>query len=1088
MGFLRFLLFYLLSTWPCFAQEPLIYMGESGAAYELTPQGNFVPTKTPAFTNIPEARINAAGEVEVWEQAWIKSVLRTPPDGMKYTGAYLDSQKNLYVSLGNGGKGFNFLGAGNKPLILAGRAKWSDGELGAREWKQIYADSQSPGLYALSEKRELFHILPPTGQGPFQIDFIAKDIEKILGQNIVQKTNGEFYHLQSGPIKTPEKGKFIHSVSEWQSLQSELPPENAPKIAAEKPAKASGTKLNTAVLAKAIEENLTKVDEFRFIREEAAKLGIKDAYLFGGTASAFAHYVNWDLKRNHGDDRYQPFRFDYDYTNIFRSNQDLDIVIDGSEEQATKLQALLADKFPHFQGSKSSWEVRLLRSDLKDKEAILNNPNFLNQHSDSNSTGLINLMEGRETVKDVRDWKTGESQFIRDIAEGKLHLYFSDLHHTTKRFLEGKNPPIIFAIRALTKAIQYELELRPEDEAILRKVIKDFRPENKNQLDPYVQTWIEKNGKKLIQNAVNIEYAWNLINGMGLRTKLMGFNGNKEDVDSLAWWMNKEPLRAKPLGNKTQGKTAQQFFQEKKLPMEEGKLVLAHETNSFLAYESITRAHTGEANVLISRDGAVSEAAAFGDGFYTKVGRLGARGTGLTIRFTLDPNAIEGVDFISQDDFIIVKNKNAIRVIPESLDLSLPQIFELIAKDKEIQTNDLALFEKMKRSRMNKAALLSEQDMNEIMNAIFENAKDDASAEKLLTLWLELPDAIRKKYDQRVIGEMIDRGLALYRLTIYQGKNETIMQSSKLRAYRAKMLQLSENVVAMGNYALDEKMKEAFKQTAKIADESERNVTFLYLEDLAKIRFDNPVPEIDLLVSSKYKTAMGTKIATGIFYGTYIRQIAAEIIEESAPLNDFTPGLFDFLIRAARPSKETRGSPNIVAEAFMHKLNSSVSVRLPEAYQEEIYHRLVYLHFGSKVNNWKAFVNVFTEPKVKVEIISDLVNNHRVFFTREQLDGVVAYIEKSLKTMDLSQRKEIDQQVYLVFKDWFTRPPGRYATGSIEPELFFIKVFSQQRWEKLLPEANAKAKNRMNEPAMVDRMLRNIKQFDTGECSEAFKF
>ena len=94
-------------------------------------------------------------------------------------------------------------------------------------------------------------------------------------------------------------------------------------------------KVSTSEFTSAISERITNVDEFRFIREAAQKLGVR-AYLFGGTASGFGHYVKWDLARELGDTRYQKERFDYEFTNMYRSNQDLDIVIDGNPEQAQK--------------------------------------------------------------------------------------------------------------------------------------------------------------------------------------------------------------------------------------------------------------------------------------------------------------------------------------------------------------------------------------------------------------------------------------------------------------------------------------------------------------------------------------------------------------------------------------------------------------------------------------------------------------------------------------------------------------------------------------------------------------------------------
>ena len=126
---------------------------------------------------------------------------------------------------------------------------------------------------------------------------------------------------------------------------------------------------------------------------------------------------------------------------------------------------------------------------------------------------------------------------------------------------------------------------------------------------------------------------------------------------------------------------------------ETARNIVAHETRSFLAYESITRAHTGDPNVLISRSGRAGEFAIHGDGFYTQVGRTGAGGTGLTIRFHLAPSAREGTDFIlaEKNAYVVVLNKAALKVIPESLNLSPVQYFEFLASGERMSHEDLAL-------------------------------------------------------------------------------------------------------------------------------------------------------------------------------------------------------------------------------------------------------------------------------------------------------------------------------------------------------------------------------------------------------------
>jgi len=78
---------------------------------------------------------------------------------------------------------------------------------------------------------------------------------------------------------------------------------------------------------------------------------------------------------------------------------------------------------------------------------------------------------------------------------------------------------------------------------------------------------------------------------------------------------------------------------------------------TFSRTNRITRAHTGDPNVFVSRENAVGEAADTGKAS-TPPSEKGARGTGLTIRFTLDPDAREGRDFIykKSEGYVVVLN------------------------------------------------------------------------------------------------------------------------------------------------------------------------------------------------------------------------------------------------------------------------------------------------------------------------------------------------------------------------------------------------------------------------------------------------
>ena len=535
-------------------------------------------------------------------------------------------------------------------------------------------------------------------------------------------------------------------------------------------ARPTAHRVSAAELEREVSKRLLRVEEFKFIRAEAEKLGVR-VYLFGGTAAGFAHYVKWDLMREKGDTRFQPDRFDYDFVNVYRSTQDLDIVVDGSPADAQKLAQLLLQKFPSFQGSKDQWEVRLLRQDMGDKQALLNNPDFLNQHTDSNSTGLIEITERSHeaTVKDLRDWDSKRPQFLRDVADGKIHYYFSTEHETTSRFEQGMNPPILSVIRFLTKAFQYELSIRPEDEAMIKKIIAEFDP-SKDRPSDYVTRWLEKNGAKLVRHAVNVEYAWNELERLGLRRKLIALS-LAEREGTMGWWLSKEPMRSIKIGEGT-GKTAREL----------GIDVVAHETNSFLAYESITRAHTGEPNVFISRTQAVGEAAAHGEGFYTARGRKGMRNTGWTVRFKVHPNAREGKDFVVAGEIVVFRNKKALRVIPESLNGGVLDFLRLV---ETIDASDRGVLEKLKRRINNRSQTMTAAEVAEAKALVLAH-RVETWRDPLLGEWLQLAPAM----------EHLD---LLERLVDEKYQVKQIVDELIAKKQDARLISLVDRIVKKGN-------------------------------------------------------------------------------------------------------------------------------------------------------------------------------------------------------------------------------------------------------------------------------------------------
>ncbi|MEK7357491.1 MAG: hypothetical protein AAB250_13650, partial [Bdellovibrionota bacterium] len=400
----------------------------------------------------------------------------------------------------------------------------------------------------------------------------------------------------------------------------------------------------------------------------------------------------------------------------------------------------LRARYRYLEGSREVWEVRALNHSTGTpgrfgyKEALLNDPDMKNQHTDSNSVGMIEITKTDEPqVRDLRDWNAEEkgrpARFLKDVAKGEIHYYFSKKHETTSRAKIGENPPILSVIRALTKAYQFGLKFPSSDLKKMKEIIDAFDP---SKAESRSLQKLEQAGKKLIQHAVDIETAVVQLDQLGLRTKLARVSSTA-DGESLAVWISKEPLRTRPLGQAGPdgklGKTAKEL----------GIEIVAHETKSFVAYESITRATTGVPNVLISRKNATGETALHGDGFYKQIGRKGARGTNLTIRFEVDPTAREGSDFILAGNFVIVRNKTAIRVIAESLDFSLEGYLRFLLGS-TIDATDKALIEKLNRRMERYKAEMTPEKMTELKTLVIDAAKNlkDGRSTAIFSEWFKI--------------------------------------------------------------------------------------------------------------------------------------------------------------------------------------------------------------------------------------------------------------------------------------------------------------------------------------------------------------
>lgn len=500
--------------------------------------------------------------------------------------------------------------------------------------------------------------------------------------------------------------------------------------------------LSSRELLDTVSAQIPRVIEFQAIRELAREKGVR-VWLFGGSASSFLHYVKWDLVTQKGLLDLQRERFDYDFTNIFRSTQDIDLVVDAPPVVALEFQNLIAEKFPHFLGDRANqWEVRTLRYRMGSpgesgfKEALLDDQDFQKQNTDSHSIGMVELsvpIHEEPVVRDLRNWDRNTSLFLADVLKGQITYLESHEHGQTRRALLGENPEILSVIRALVKAFQYELKLQSQDRLRMQRIVDQF--DGGAITHPIARKKIETTAEKLVIHAMNLEYAMTTLDELGLRKRLIAM-GDPSRYGSFAWWLNREPLRSFPIGQGT-GKTAQEL----------GVSLVAHETNHFLSYESINRSHAGSPNVFVSRKNAPGEVAVFGDGFYVTLGDRGSRGTGITIRFQVSPQAREGADFLLLGEigvetcYVLILNKNAIQVIPEVLEISALDYLQGIASGKKLSQNQQGPIWKLRRKLENglSSGLIEQEELKKVHELVLKQMTSEAPHwNEVFMEWLSL--------------------------------------------------------------------------------------------------------------------------------------------------------------------------------------------------------------------------------------------------------------------------------------------------------------------------------------------------------------
>lgn len=311
-----------------------------------------------------------------------------------------------------------------------------------------------------------------------------------------------------------------------------------------------------------------------------------------------------------------------------------------------------------------------------------------------------------------------------------LLLCLSFLHPATSLATSD----LVMVIADLNQAFQSDLTI-PDKKLAQMKSLLDKQSID-NSMSPEDKSWINSYGKDLIARAKNVEYAWNTLEYLGLRRRLISLSESQKEY-SLSWWMNKEPLRSFPVGQGS-GKTAREL----------GIDFVAHETKNLHAYESmISQDHL---NALISRENTRGETANPGlEGFYTLKGDVGKRdmdrfgigSTGITVRLFVNPSAREGTDFLTQGGQIIIRNKNAVRVIPERLNLKVFEYFRALERGYDFGPQRKASREQLKR--VYNAELLSDPKK---LKAMLTLVRENKNHLRFMTEWFSLP--VSQKYPE----------------------------------------------------------------------------------------------------------------------------------------------------------------------------------------------------------------------------------------------------------------------------------------------------------------------------------------------------
>lgn len=417
--------------------------------------------------------------------------------------------------------------------------------------------------------------------------------------------------------------------------------------------------------------------ELVFIRQMLDELKIR-GWLLGGSTYSYGNFIrDLMLAENSGEALPDAFQKDangyFRLRNMIRTSQDIDLVIDGSESDKEILEHYLKDQYPYrlarflespnSAAGDSAWEVRLLKEEAGHKIALFNNPEFLNIHNDSGSTGIFEITDppkGEPYVRDLLDWENTGNAFVQNLHGGTLQYFYNENHNATKRAQKGKNPELFSVIRYLTKAFHRNLEIPDTEWRIQQRIVDKFRGVWELHV-PYGVDRLRRLAIKMLVNAADIETAWKFIDGVGLRKKLKEIGG--EGKYSLSHWMSKRPLFSRALG--------QAVGEDSKTAQELGLTEVFFPIREPWEYECLLHALPGRANVF--SDHKIQQRKSVLHAVFVALKDRSTEDQ-LWVRMQLNPSARLNSDFFIHPEGLSVVNKNALTVPRESLTRTVSEL------------------------------------------------------------------------------------------------------------------------------------------------------------------------------------------------------------------------------------------------------------------------------------------------------------------------------------------------------------------------------------------------------------------------------